>query len=116
MIKASIFLLSGALVVTSACGGGPGNPHDACNQIGSSVCEKLFQCVAPDVLKNQLGYTDQEDCTIKLQTQANCTNITTCPSGTTYSSANASTCIDDIKSSQCINTVSTPPSCQTICQ
>ncbi len=116
MIKASIYVLSAALVVTSACGGGPGNAQDACNQIASNACAKLFQCVDPSVLKTQLGYTDQGDCTIKLQSQANCNNITGCPSGTTYSSANASTCIDDIKNSQCIQQVSNPPSCQTICQ
>ena len=116
MFKSSILVLSTTFVLAAACSGAPGTFHDACNDIASTACDKLFQCVAPDVIKQQLGYTDQNDCTIKLQAQANCANITNCPSGTTYSSANASTCINDIKGAACIQTVQNPPSCNTICE
>ncbi len=117
MKKAAIFLVSAVGIGIVSCSGAPGTLADACNEAMSSVCAKIYQCVDAQTIKTTLGYTSQSDCTIKLQSQANCVNQA-CPQGRTYNSANAQTCINDVNAEAGNQATSTPPSCAStaICQ
>ncbi len=118
MKKAGFVVVAGiGIVIVSACSGGASNPQDACNQLVSATCGKIYQCVDATTIKNTLGYTSQSDCVVKLTAQYNCPNAA-CPQGRTFNSANATTCINDINAEACNQASSVPPSCQStaICQ
>jgi hypothetical protein len=104
------------LVSAAACSSGPATAPDACYQVLSSGCQKLFACVDAPTIQQTLGYTSQDDCATKLQAQANC-SATTCPAGTTFDSSLAQKCLDDINALACADAQTTPQSCkQTFCK
>ncbi|HEY1955829.1 MAG TPA: hypothetical protein VGH28_09450 [Polyangiaceae bacterium] len=115
MIKVSIFAASAALVLLGACGG-PSTPRDACDDAANAICQKIFQCVDPSVIKSQLGYADESDCEIKFEATANCANLA-CPPNTTFDSSTAGQCVDDIKSAACVSGApALPASCNSTCK
>ncbi len=116
MRKAGIIIIAGiGIVIVTACSGAPGSPADACNQAMASVCNKIYSCIDTQTIQTTLGYTSQSDCTIKLQAQYNCANLT-CPQGKTYNSTNASTCINDINTEACNQMANVPTPCLNTCQ
>jgi hypothetical protein len=115
MIKVLGFGLASAVVLLGACGGS--SPTDGCNKIAAAICAKFYQCIDAQTIKTTLGYTSQDDCTIKLEAQGNCANYT-CAQGRTYNASAADTCANDLNNEACNQATQTPPSCNVnnICQ
>ena len=110
-------LVLAALLGCGGSNGGAGNTSDpatACKNLFTTLCNKLFQCNASGAAQI---YGSASACASNLG--AGCsTGNASCPSGTSYSSGNASTCINDYGSESCSDIMSgvTPASCNHVCQ
>ncbi len=87
------------------------NPTDACNSVVNAGCNKASAC-------NQLtnGVTVQQ-CITAAEAAAGCATIA-CPTGKTFNSGNASSCVNAVNAQSCTdfgNNV-TPTVCNTVCQ
>ncbi len=111
---ASIFV-AGVTLSTAAsplsCSSGPSTPQDACRGLVSATCQKEFACYDASTLDPLLGYSSESDCVTRFEANADCSTAT-CPQGTTFDSAMASSCINDINAETCDQALSTPSSCK----
>ena len=111
-----VLVLAAAL---SGCGSGSGStntsdPVAACKSVFTTLCNKLFQCNASGA--GQV-YGSASACASSLGAGCSSGNAS-CPSGTSYNSGNASTCINDYGNESCSDIMSgvTPGSCSHVCQ
>ena len=99
-----------------ACGGSSSNsdPVSACKNVFSTLCNKLFQCNPSGAAQ---VYGTSGNCASTLS--ANCTSSNvSCPSGTSYNSGAATSCINDYGNESCADVMAgmTPASCDHVCQ
>jgi hypothetical protein len=104
-MKVLVLLAVGALVVSCGGGGGP-TPipaEQACGQITSTACAKIFEstCVDAASVVIQGALKTQADC-VNTVTQGYCaTAQTVCAAGYTYHGDKAATCKDEISKETC---------------
>lgn len=114
-----LLLVIGLSVLVSACGSSNNNtstPLEACQSLVSTLCNKIFQCFPTQAA--QL-YANAAACTTAVEATTCTAANTTCPTGKTFSSSQASTCINDTAAEACptsIDNATTPASCDTVCQ
>ncbi len=100
----------GVAAALSSCGG-VSTPQDACRGLFSATCQKEFACYDASTLDPLLGYSSESDCVTK--SEANCSTVA-CPQGTTFDSAMANACINDINAETCDQALGTPSSCKVV--
>jgi len=108
-----------ALVVAavSGCSSSSNNTSDpvsACKSAINAVCTKLFNCYPSEAAQ---VYTNVGTCETTLSATGCTTANTTCPTGKTYNSSNASQCITDYSKQSCtdVGNGTVPTSCSNIC-
>jgi len=87
------------------------SPEKLCNDAITNSCAKLIEC--------KFSTMSQADCEANAKKSTDCTKAdTSCPSGKTYSSSNASACVNDFKNVSCADLMAgkIPSSCSTVCQ
>lgn len=91
-----------------ACSSGPdtSTPVAACNSTASAYCNKLSSCSALGTGQSVTTCISATEIALSCSTQS-------CPSGTTYNSANAATCINNYSAQSCADAIAqvTPPGC-----
>jgi len=90
-----LLMLAGLCAVAVGCSSGTGNPADACNTAANTICNKLSSC-------GSLNGITVAQCVTEAETAATC-STRTCPSGTSFDSNLANTCLNDINSASCTN-------------
>lgn len=91
-------LVVAVLLVSAACGGAnTSDPVSACRSLVSVECKKGFQC---DPTGAARLFGTESACESQLDTACTSANLG-CPSGKSYSSGNASKCIDDVNAQSC---------------
>jgi hypothetical protein len=100
----------------AGCGGSnnASDPVDACKNVFSTLCNKLFQCNPTEAAQ---AYGNTSSCASTLSASCSAAN-TSCPSGTSYNAGNASSCINDYSNQSCTDVMAgtTPQSCLHVCQ
>jgi hypothetical protein len=96
------------VVVAAACGSA--TPTGDCQNIVSTVCNKLFQCAAT-VAAQQYG--NESACETKLRSQYACDSWA-CPSGQTYDGSAVESCINAYDNLSCADITQQPAQCQNI--
>jgi len=110
-----LLVVVGLSMFAAACSNSNGSttstPAEACTSIATAACDRASSC---NLLTN--GVTTQQ-CITTAENLAGCSTIT-CKTGKTFSSANATSCVDAINAQSCtdIGNAVTPEVCNTICQ
>jgi len=98
-----------ALVALAPLGCGsdnPTTPSAACNAVAVAVCDKEYAC-QPTLPGTASG------CAVAAETEENCAT-SSCPTGTTFNSSNAATCLSAINNGGC--SFSLPDTCSELCE
>ncbi len=90
------FLLLLMVAALSGCGGG--DPVSACKDATNALCDKSFQCFPTE---SQHIYGSLSDCKTLVSNQSCTLALTTCPGGRSFSSGNASQCVDGYRNESC---------------
>ena len=101
----------GVFVVTVACGGP--SPQSDCDNMVSTYCNKIFQCLPTS---GTTVYGSEGDCETQMRSATNCA-AWSCPSGETYNGAQIEACTNAISAETCAeleSASSSPSACQNI--
>jgi hypothetical protein len=90
-----LLMLAGLCAVAVGCSSSNGDPASACNNAVNTICNKLSSC-------NSLNGSTVAQCITAAEAAATCATRT-CPSGTSFDSNLATTCINDINNASCAN-------------
>ena len=109
-------LILGVLCLSAlGCGSGSSNSYDtstvvaACDSASTALCNRASTCGK----LASLGFASVSACVAYAENLAGCSTLV-CPSGTTYSSSLASTCLTDIQNGACGS--GKPAACSDLCQ
>ena len=101
--------MAGLCVLGAGCGSSTGDPVSACYTLASNGCNALASC-------HKLNGVTVTQCTKAAETAAHCSTAK-CPTGTSFDSSAAATCVDAIRIEDCTDLGSfTPPSCLAFCR
>jgi hypothetical protein len=107
----SLLLAASLSVLLSACGSDTSNPVAACNSFASAICNKASSC-------NVSGITSA--CANNLEASLGCSSAA-CPSGQSFDSGAASSCVSAINGLSCtdagndLESGNLPGACSSVC-
>jgi hypothetical protein len=114
------------VVLLGACGGGSTSPVDACNEVNTTVCARIYECYTAAQIA-AAGYPANEAaCVTMSEANAGCaakTEANTCTGGNqVYHGENVQGCIDQLNGLTCAevtssttNLTTAAPKCDEIC-
>jgi hypothetical protein len=113
-VLAALCLSAVLAACSSDSNGSTDNPVEACNSFSSAVCNRFFAC---DATAAANVYGNVTACISDVSAQASCSTAS-CPTGKTFNSSQAQTCLNDLTNQSCPDNANStlPTSCTTICQ
>jgi hypothetical protein len=110
-------------ILVAACGtsGGSGSPQQACDDLATTMCGRLYTCLTPQERQAAGLPADEAQCGTQYQQQFGCATAA-CPSGQSYHADQADLCVQQVGDLDCsafmsqsfdVNTAA--PACGKVC-